>query len=130
MIFNLLLSLIYLFFLFVEFIIVKKEKVNIFHEDNWFFVFASPGTLILAIYVLFYFTFFIVEDSTSSFPIISAKSFFGYYFTFVLGSIFYIIYYIRSKMYALISNNNKSKFYSKPTTIYSLVKKKKVTKIN
>ena len=81
MLFKLFLSLIYLFFLFVEFRILWKEKINLFQGDNWFIALVKPGLLVLAIYILFYFTIFIEKDAQSSFPIFDTGSFFGYYFT-------------------------------------------------
>ena len=115
MLFKLFLSLIYLFFLFVEFRILWKEKINLFQGDNWFIALVKPGLLVLAIYILFYFTIFIEKDAQSSFPIFDTDSFFGYYFTFILASVFFIIYYIRSTMYSFISDYTKSKFYKLPS---------------
>lgn len=91
--------------------IIEKEKIKILYKDNLALVLLMPLTFLLAIFTL-YWSLGATKDFLNTKDDIS---FSGYFFTFLLASCAYIIYYVKSRIYAFLSKENKLKIYEKNT---------------
>lgn len=118
------LLIIYIFFLSLEIKEVKLKQINPWDQGNCFLLLCTPMTFVFALYVLIYFCCFIIENGNSyagnSLIFLETKKsndifLYGYYLPFIIGSIIYLGYYMRSKIYAFLPDKDKSIYYSKKT---------------
>ena len=106
-IFIILLFIIYFICVGIEIKILKKNKIDIFYKENLLLIFLTSAVFPLSIFTLFFGCNAIKQFSLNNKENIA---FSGYFFTFVFASLAYIIHYIKSKIYAFISNKNKLSF--------------------
>ena len=105
--FMLILSIIYIICIFIEIKVLKRNNIDIFYKENFLLVLISSTVFPLAIFALF-FGYNAIKDMswTNKDDVI----FSGYFFTFILASLAYIIRYVKTKIYAFISRKNKLSF--------------------
>jgi len=112
--FILILFIVYIICVLIEMKALKRNKIDIFYKENFLLVLINSTVFPLAIFALI-FGYNAVKDipwKNKDDVVLS-----GYFFTFVLASIAYIIHYIKSKIYAFISQRDKLSFL-KFKTIY------------
>lgn len=105
--FMLILSIIYIICIFIEIKVLKRNNIDIFYKENFLLVLVSSTVFPLAIFALI-FGYNAIKDMswTNKDDVI----FSGYFFTFILASLAYIIRYVKTKIYAFISRKNKLSF--------------------
>ena len=105
--FILILSIIYIICIFIEIKVLKRNNIDIFYKENFLLVLVSSTVFPLAIFALL-FGYNAIKDMswTNKDDVI----FSGYFFTFILASLAYIIHYVKTKIYAFISRKNKLSF--------------------
>ena len=105
--FMLILSIIYIICIFIEIKVLKRNNIDIFYKENFLLVLVSSTVFPLAIFALL-FGYNAIKDMswTNKDDVI----FSGYFFTFILASLAYIIRYVKTKIYAFISRKNKLSF--------------------
>ena len=103
----LILSIIYIICIFIEIKVLKRNNIDIFYKENFLLVLVSSTVFPLAIFALI-FGYNAIKDMswTNKDDVI----FSGYFFTFILASLAYIIRYVKTKIYAFISRKNKLSF--------------------
>lgn len=111
--FMLILFIVYIICVFIEIKLLKRNNIDIFYKENFLLVLISSGVFPLAIFVLL-FGYNAIRDifwSNDKYDAI----FIGYFFTFLLASLTYLIRYVKSKIYAFISRKNKLSFLGTKT---------------
>ena len=107
-IFMLILSIIYIICVFIEIKVLKRNNIDIFYKENFLLILISSTVLPLAIFSVF-FGYHAIKDMScvNKFNIVLC----GYFFTFMLASLAYVIRYVKTKIYAFISPENKLSFF-------------------
>lgn len=106
-IFMLILFIVYIMGILIELKLLKRNNIDIFYKENFLLVLINSTILPLAIFALFFGYHAIKNMSWSDKNDII---FSGYFFTFIFASLAYIIHYVKIKIYAFISKNNKLSF--------------------
>lgn len=106
-IFMIILPIVYFICVFIEIKLLKKNNIDIFYKENFLLVLITSTIFPLAIFALL-FGYNAIKDMSWSNK--DDVIFSGYFFTFILASLAYIIHYIKSKIYAFISKRNKLSF--------------------
>lgn len=105
------LCIIYFICVGIEIKVLKKNKIEIFYKENFSLILLICSTIPLAIVALLIFCN-ILKDILSDSELVLAS---GYFLTFIFASLAYIIHYIKSRIYALISSKNKLKILNTKT---------------
>ncbi len=106
-IFMLILSIIYIICIFIEIKALKRNNIDIFYKENFLLILIRSTVFPLAIFALL-FGFNAIKDM--SWTNKDGVIFIGYFFTFILASLAYIISYVKTKIYAFISRKDKLNF--------------------
>lgn len=109
----LILGIIYFICVGIEIKILKKNKIEIFYKENFYLILLTCSKIPLAIVTLLIFCN-ILQDILSDGEWVLWGS---YFFTFIFAAVAYIIHYIKSRIYALISSKNKLKILNTKNNI-------------
>lgn len=104
--FMLILSITYIICVFIEIKVLKRNNIDIFYKKNFLLILISSTVFPLSIFALFFGYHAIKNISWDNNVVFS-----GYFFTFILASLAYIIRYVKTKIYAFISSKNKLSFF-------------------
>lgn len=106
-IFAVILGIIYFICVFIEIKSLKRNKIDIFYKENFLLVLITSFAFPLAVFVFSYgfynFKNVILNDTENI-------EFCGLFLTYILGSLAYIVGYIRKRIYAFILPKNKLSF--------------------
>ena len=106
-IFGAILGIIYSICVFIEIKSLKRNKINIFYKNNFLLILITSFTFPLAVLVFSY-GFHNLKDVILNNE--EQIGLYGLFFTYILGSLAYIVGYIRKRIYAFISPKNKLSF--------------------
>lgn len=106
-IFGAILGIIYFICVFIEIKPLKRNKINIFYKNNFLLILITSFAFPLAVLVFSY-GFHNLKDVILNNE--EQIGLYGLFFTYILGSLAYIVGYIRKRIYAFISQKNKLSF--------------------
>ena len=106
-IFGAILGIIYFICVFIEIKSLKRNKINIFYKNNFLLILITSFAFPLAVLVFSY-GFHNLKDVILNNE--EQIGLYGLFFTYILGSLAYIVGYIRKRIYAFISPKNKLSF--------------------
>lgn len=110
---------IFIFCFIMELLIAKKDNVDLFNFENFLPILFIPFSFPWAIYILFWAMSMMIDqfkyDYMYDFNLLHY-----YYLPFLLGSLFYIVHYIKRLLYSFLPNNTKLKLYRNKHIFYIL----------
>ena len=106
-IFGVILGIIYFICVFIEIKSLKRYKINIFYKQNFLLVLITSFVFPLAVFIFAY-----GYDNLKDVILHNEENIglYGLFLTYILGSLAYIVGYIRKRIYAFISPKNKLSF--------------------
>lgn len=103
----LILFIIYVICVFIEITALKKNNINIFYKENFLLILLKSAAFPLGILALIFGCNAISNMAWKDKNDIIMG---GYFFTFILASLAYIVYYIKNRIYAFIPRKSKLSF--------------------
>lgn len=101
------LFIIYILCVYTELIVLKRNNISLFYKENFILVlFSSMGFPLALLALVFGYTALNDFSWKNEDSIILG----GYFFTFILAPLAYIIHYIKYKIYGFISKKDKLSF--------------------
>ena len=106
-IFGAIIGITYFICVFIEIKSLKRNKINIFYKNNFLLILITSFAFPLAVLVFSY-GFHSLKDVILNNE--EQIGLYGLFLTYILGSLAYIVGYIRKRIYAFISPKNKLSF--------------------
>lgn len=100
-------GILYFICVFIEIKAMKRNKIDILYKNNFLLVFIVPSVFILAVFVFAYGSYNLKEIILNN---KENTEFYGFFLTYIFGSLAYIVGYIRKRIYAFILPKNKLSF--------------------
>lgn len=102
---------LYIICLYVEWKVLEKEQISLSNKENMLIFFLIPFTLPLALSALIFGIYVIIDIIVRQQRDLLEGI--GYFITFVLASLAYIVYYVKKRIYAFIPSESKLFMYEK-----------------
>ena len=110
---------IFIFCFIMELLIAKKDNVDLFNFENFLPILFIPFSFPWAIYILFWAMGMMIDQFKYDY-MYDFNLLYYYYLPFLLGSLFYIVHYIKRLLYSFLPNNTKLKLYRNKHIFYIL----------
>ena len=110
---------LYIICLYVEWKVLKKEQISLSNKENMLIFFLIPFTLPLALSALIFGIYVIIDIIVRQQRDLLEGI--GYFITFVLASLVYIVYYAKKRIYAFLPSKDKLSMYE-TKSIYKIEK--------
>lgn len=106
-IFGVIIGILYFICVYIEIKSMKRNKIDIFYKNNFLLVLIASFGFPFAIFVFSYGLYNLIDIILNNEENIG---FYGWFLIYILGSLTYIVGYIRKRIYAFISPKNKLSF--------------------